>query len=443
MVALSFYFEVHQPFRISDFRIQHIGSHKNYFNDASNKAIFEKVAKNCYWPAGLLIASLLKRHSNKFKVTFSITGTFLEQCSLYAPKLLELYQDILSLPNTEILCETSHHSLAALFDEDEFFKQIETQKNLIKKIFNREMTAFRNTELIYSNAIGKMVAKAGFHTCLVEGWEPYLPNGWNSHHIFHHPEIPSLKLFPKSYKLSDDIAFRFSNKMWPSWPLTAEKYHFWLESLLDGNHECIGLFMDYETFGEHQWRDTGIFEFLDHFVDKIANDDRFEFLTISDAVNKFPPRAPMDVSRPLSWADTERDLSAWLGNRIQYDAIEKVYKLKSNIELLNDMRLTEEWRKLLTSDHFYYMCIKWANDGDVHKYFSPFDSPYEAYLNFVNIIEDLEMKCAEKLQVKTIGLEQSADEGNVSLGGKQECQKTTQVSRRQKTSWHALEKTLS
>ena len=436
MVALCFYFEVHQPFRINHYRIKDISKHNPYFNENSNQVIFEKVAKKCYWPAGLLIASLLKRHPTNFKVTFSMSGTFLEQCELYDPKLLELYQDILSLPNAEIICETSHHSLSSLWDEEEFFNQIEIQKNNLKKLFNCEPKAFRNTELIYSNKIGKMVTKAGFDVCLLEGWDPFVPEGWNAHHVFHHPELPQLKLLPKSYKLSDDLAFRFSNRAWESWPLTADKYHSWLEKLLDGNHEFVGLFMDYETFGEHQWADTGIFEFLDRLVTNIAFDNRFEFLTVSETAQKFNARAPMDVDRPLSWADTERDISAWLGNRIQEDAFAKAYKLKNDIFLLNDKETTEEWRKLLTSDHFYYMCIKWSSDGDVHKYFSPFDSPYEAYLDYVNILEDLEIKCSEKIRLKDLAKNTIKEISKETAGEIEECEKTTQASPPRKKSSH-------
>ena len=434
MVAICFYFEVHQPFRVNHYRIKDISKHKSYFNDISNKSIFEKVAKKCYWPAGLLIASLLKRHPNDFKVTFSMSGTFLNQCELYDPKLLELYQDILSLPNAEIICETSHHSLAALWDEEEFLTQIKIQKDKIKKLFHVEPKAFRNTELIYSNYIGKLVHKAGYQVCLLEGWEPFIPEGWNTHHVFHHPEIHELKLLPKSYKLSDDLAFRFSNRGWESWPLTADKYHSWLEKLLDGNHEFIGLFMDYETFGEHQWADTGIFEFLDHFVTNIAFDNRFQFLTVSETAQKFTARAPMNVDRPLSWADTERDISAWLGNRIQEDAIQRIYKLKKDIFLVDDKETTEEWRKLLTSDHFYYMCIKWSTDGDVHKYFSPFDSPYEAYLDYVNILEDLEIKCAEKLRLKDLAQNNIKILNKETAGETKECEKSTQASPPRKSS---------
>lgn len=438
MVAICFYFEVHQPFRINHYRIKEINKHKPYFNDESNKQIFEKVAKKCYWPAGLLFASLLKTYPFQFKVTFSMSGTFLEQCKLYDPKLLELYQDILSLPNAEIICETSHHSLAALYDEEEFYSQIELHKSNIRDLFGKEPKAFRNTELIYSDAIGKRVANSGFKVCLLEGWDPFIPAGWNAHHVFQHPEYPELKLLPKSYKLSDDLAFRFSNQAWEAWPLTADKYKSWYEKLLDGKHEFVGLFMDYETFGEHQWVETGIFEFLEHFVTSMSQDKRFEFLTITEVTEKFPPRAVMSVDRPLSWADTERDISAWLGNRIQEDAINKAYKLKPLIYALNNTAILEEWRKLLTSDHFYYMCIKWSHDGDVHKYFSPFDSPYEAYLDYVNILEDLEIKCRKLLKTNAIGSEHDLyqDAGDITI-----CAKTTPVSQPQKTYSPVLEKT--
>ncbi|WP_158999648.1 glycoside hydrolase family 57 protein [Pigmentibacter ruber] len=439
MVAICFYFEIHQPFRINHYRIKEINKHKAYFNSESNEQIFHKVAKKCYWPAGLLFASLLKNFPENFKISFSMSGTFLEQCELYDKKLLELYQDILSLPNTEIICETSHHSLASLYDEEEFYAQIDKQKQKIFELFSKVPTTFRNTELIYSNRIGDLVSNSGFNTCLLEGWDPFIPAGWGPHHVFHHPENHNLKLLPKSYKLSDDLAFRFSNRAWAEWPLTSEKYKNWFEKLLDGSHEFVGLFMDYETFGEHQWAETGIFEFLEHFISNMTQDKRFEFLTVSEVSAKFQSRAPMSVDRPLSWADTERDISAWLGNRIQEDAIQKAYKLKTLVYRLNDSQILEEWRKLLTSDHFYYMCIKWSNDGDVHKYFSPFDSPYEAYLDYVNILEDLECKCNKLFQSNTKSFErnkQRNDAGEITV-----CEKTTPVSQPQKNFLPVLEKT--
>jgi alpha-amylase len=395
MVSLCFYFQVHQPFRLNHYRVKQIGSHTPYFDDTKNRQIFNKVATKCYWPAGRLFASLLRRFPQEFSISFSFSGTFLEQCELYDPALLELYQDILALPNAEVICETSHHSLAALADSEEFFDQVEKQRENLFRLFGAKPTVFRNTELIYSDAIGELVHKLGFDGCLLEGWETYLPEGWNAHHLFHHPRHPDLKLLPKSYQLSDDIAFRFSNREWNSWPLTASKYHSWLERLLDGKHEFVGLFMDYETFGEHQWADTGIFTFLETWVESMAKDPRFHFVMPSQAIQRFSPRSPMTVGKPMSWADTERDISAWLGNSIQEDSFAKSYALKKDVLATKSDALLEEWRKLLTSDHLYYMCIKWSQDGDVHKYFSPFESPYDAYLDYANIIEDLTLKCVK------------------------------------------------
>lgn len=393
MVALCFYFQVHQPFRIKHYRIRQIGSHTNYFNDALNESVFHKVATNCYWPAGELIFSLLKKFPQDFSVTFSLSGTFLEQCERFEPALLDLYKRIFECPNADILCETSHHSLAVLKDTEEFSKQVKIQRKRLKSLFQREPVAFRNTELIYSDFIGEKVADLGFKGCLHEGWDPIIPEGWNAHHLFGHPTRDSLKLLPKSYHLSDDIAFRFSDRGWASWPLTADKYINWLERLQDGKHEFIGLFMDYETFGEHQWKETGIFEFFSHLVEGIIRHQNFEFTSVTQALERFPARGVLHAPTPLSWADSERDITAWLGNSLQEEAFTKVYALKKLVHQTFDIGLLEEWRKLQTSDHFYYICIKYSHDGDVHKYFSPFSSPYDAYLDFMNILHDFEIKC--------------------------------------------------
>lgn len=397
MVALSFYFQVHQPYRLRAVRLDENGSGPSLFSEEKNRTVFLKVAQKCYWPMGKLLEHLLLKYPHDFKVSFSFSGTFLSQCAEYDPDLMALYTFISRLPNAHIICETSHHSLAALRSPVEFASQVSAQLKTLKQLFGKTPRVFRNTELIYSDTIGSMVADLGFEGCLLEGWDPWLPKGWNAHHLFQHPSRPNLKLLPKSYKLSDDMAFRFSDRNWASWPLTAETYVQWLEALLDGQHEFIGLFMDYETFGEHQWADSGIFHFFEDLVHRIVTHPNMHFAGVEDALN-IPARSPMAVPVPTSWADTERDLSAWLSNPLQEEALERVMSLEPLVKQINEPEITEEWRKLQTSDHFYYMCIKYSHDGDVHKYFSPYDSPYDAYLDHRSAVEAFERLCLARKQ---------------------------------------------
>ncbi|MEY3901317.1 MAG: hypothetical protein RL189_623 [Pseudomonadota bacterium] len=395
MVALSFYFQVHQPYRLRPVRLDENGEGPSLFSDEKNRSVFHKVAQKCYWPMGKLLEHLLLKYPHDFKVSFSFSGTFLSQCAEYDRDLLELYKFISRLPNAHIICETSHHSLAALRSTSEFTNQVREQLATIKQLFGKTPRVFRNTELIYSDTIGTMVSDLGFEGCLLEGWDPWLPQGWNAHHVFHHPTRHGLRLLPKSYKLSDDMAFRFSDRNWSDWPLTAERYVNWLESLLDGQHEFVGLFMDYETFGEHQWADSGIFYFFEDLIHRVVSHPRLNFIGVEDALH-IHPRSTMSVPVPTSWADTERDLSAWLSNPLQEEALERVMSLESKVLGLNQPDITEQWRKLQTSDHFYYMCIKYSHDGDVHKYFSPYDSPYDAYLDHRSAVEAFERLCESR-----------------------------------------------
>jgi alpha-amylase len=399
MVALCFYFQVHQPYRLRQVRVDEQASSDSLFSDEKNRSVFHKVAEKCYWPMGKLLEHLLLKYPNDFRVSFSFSGTFLSQCKEYDPHLYALYSYLGQLSNSHIICETSHHSLAALRSPAEFASQVSEHLTTLKSMFGKTPRVFRNTELIYSDAIGSLVEDMGFEGCLLEGWDPWLPHGWNAHHLFRHPSRSRLKLLPKSYKLSDDMAFRFSDRNWPSWPLTAERYVTWLESLLDGQHEFVGLFMDYETFGEHQWADSGIFHFFEDLVHRVVAHPQLNFVGVNEAL-QFDARSPMTVPVPTSWADTERDLSAWLSNPLQEEALDKVMALEPLVSSLNSPALKEQWRRLQTSDHFYYMCIKYSHDGDVHKYFSPYDSPYDAYLDHRSAVEAFERECLELQQGK-------------------------------------------
>jgi alpha-amylase len=402
MVALCFYFQVHQPYRLRQVRLDENAPAESLFSDEKNRSVFHKVAEKCYWPMGKLLEHLLLKYPNDFRVSFSFSGTFLSQCKEYDPNLYALYSFLGRLPNAHIICETSHHSLAALRSPSEFRSQVAEQLVTLKELFNKVPRVFRNTELIYSDSIGTMVSQLGFEGCLLEGWDPWLPQGWNAHHIFKHPTQSGLRLLPKSYKLSDDMAFRFSDRNWASWPLTADRYVNWLESLLDGKHEFIGLFMDYETFGEHQWADSGIFHFFEDLIHRVVSHPNLHFVGVEEALN-FESRSTMSVPVPTSWADTERDLSAWLSNPLQEEALDRIMALEPLVNSLNSPVLKEQWRKLQTSDHFYYMCIKYSHDGDVHKYFSPYDSPYDAYLDHRSAVEAFERVClASRDAQKTI-----------------------------------------
>ncbi len=386
MRAICFYFQVHQPFRLRRYRFFDINHDHTYFDDFANKSVMRKVAEKCYLPMNHLLLDLIKEYGESFKISFSISGTALDQFELYAPDVLKSFQKLAATGSVEFLAETYSHSLSALKDKNEFFRQVTQQAAKIKNLFGKQPETFRNTELIYSDVIGEMVAELGFKQMLTEGAKHIL--GWRSPNFLYCNAInPKLKLLLKNYQLSDDIAFRFSNRGWAEFPLTTDKYVDWLNAI-DSKEEVVNLFMDYETFGEHQWADSGIFEFMRHLPEKVFSHSNFEFKTPSEVAAKLQPVSAVHVPFPISWADEERDLSAWLGNELQDDAFSKLYSLSDMVKECDDADLLKDWKYLQTSDHFYYMCTKWFSDGDVHKYFNPYDSPYEAFINFMNVLSD-------------------------------------------------------
>ncbi len=387
MSAVCFYFQVHQPFRIRRFRFAEVGSKSDYFDDAKNSLIFNKVSQKCYLKTNSVLKEMILQHQGKFRVSFSITGMALEQMSLYAKEVLLSFQDLVSTGCVEILGETYNHSLASIYHQDEFFEQIETHRLAMKKYFSVSPVIFRNTELIYNDYIGKIVHQLGYKAILAEGADDIM--GWRSpNFVYHHPEV-DLKILTKNYKLSDDIAFRFSNRNWNEYPLFAEKFTQWVHAI-SGNGDTVNLFMDYETFGEHQWEDTGMFNFLKKLPECILSHPDWEFLTPSQVIEKYPAIAPLHYSRLVSWADMERDTTAWNGNEMQNSALQRVYRLSNSVQSKNNQAVIKTWKSLLTSDHFYYMCTKFFSDGDVHAYFSPFKSPYEAFLSYMAVLDDFE-----------------------------------------------------
>ena len=394
MSAVCFYFQVHQPWRLTKYRVFDIGQHHDYFSDDSdtsrnNKAVLEKVARKCYLPANAVLLEVLEKHP-EFRASFSFSGIFLEQLQQFSPETLESFQKLVATGRVEILSETYYHSLASLYSPEEFRHQVAQHDKKVEELFGVTPHIFRNTELIYSNAIAKEVAAMGYKGILAEGADHIL--GWKSpNFLYNAVGTPELPLLLKNYKLSDDIAFRFSSRAWSEWPLTAEKFANWVNAV-NGAGDVVNLFMDYETFGEHQWEDTGIFEFMRQLPGELLKHPDTSFATPSELVAKFTPHGELDMHLPVSWADIERDLSAWLSNSMQQEAAKRIFGLEKKVLSTEKPELIHDWRRLQTSDHFYYMCTKWWSDGDVHKYFSPYDSPYEAFIYFMNAVHDLELR---------------------------------------------------
>ena len=389
MASVCFYFQVHQPHRIRRYSV--FDSESNYFDDYKNAEICRKVARKCYLPANRLMLELIQRHEGRFRISYSITGTLLDQLEQYAPEVLSTFHALAQTGCLEFLSETYYHSLSFLYSRGEFAEQVLRHRSRIESLFGQRPRIFRNTELIYNNDLAAAVSEMGFDATLCEGADHIL--GYRSpNYVYHPPGMSDFKLLLKNYRLSDDIAFRFSNQGWAEWPLTAPKFGQWLSDV-NGNGYTVNLFMDYETLGEHQWEDTGIFEFLRHLPDEVFRHPDNDFKTPSEVVASYPAVGEFDVPHMISWADIERDLSAWLGNAMQSNALYELYRLEEQVKATGDAAIIEDWRKLQTSDHFYYMCTKWFADGDVHKYFNPYDSPYDSYINFMNVMDNLRSRC--------------------------------------------------
>jgi alpha-amylase len=438
MSSICFYFQVHQPYRLKKYRIFDIGNDHNYFENhpesrTDNELILKKVIKNCYLPANSLLLKLLNQYP-QFKICFSLSGVFLEQLEQYSPEVIESFYNLIKTGQCEILAETYYHSLSSIYSRDEFESQIKKHRQIIKRLFQVTPKVFRNTELIYSNDIAKIVEDLGYNGIITEGVDRIL-QGRSPNQLYKPFGTTKIVALLKNYKLSDDIAFRFSDKNWTHHPLTTDKFTNWIQDLESHSKDndiiepIINLFMDYETFGEHQWEDSGIFDFLEHLPKEFLKNPNNSFVTPSEAINKLSYNKPVDIIKipdpeapidpvtfsqinlhhypsarsanilpyldspeHISWADTERDLSAWRSNEMQHEALDKIYSLEQKVKSTKDKSIISDWQKLTTSDHFYYMCTKYWSDGNVHKYFSPYESPYEAFIYFMNVIKDLEIR---------------------------------------------------
>ena len=388
MPDVVLYAQVHQPYRLSRFRVFDIGNGGRWFDDEANRAIVRRVAEKCYIPTNRLLAELIRRTDGRFRLALSLSGVLIEQLEAEAPEALESFQGLVATGGVEVLGETYHHSLSALAHEEEFEAQVRLHRQTVARVFGGCPRVFRNTELVYFDPLASTIERLGFRGALVEGADQIL--GWRSPNFVYAAEsAPSLRILPRNYRLSDDVGFRFGARGWSGWPLTADKYADWIAG---SGGDSAHLFLDYETFGEHQWEETGIFAFLKALPGELERRG-LSTLTPSEVLDR-PPVARLSFPRPTSWADSERDVSAWLGNRLQQAAHERLYRLRPEVLATRDEELIGRWRRLTTSDHVYYMSTKDWDDGGVHAYFSPFETPYDAFVAFMNVLQDLEQRAA-------------------------------------------------
>ena len=387
MTSVCFYFEVHQPMRLNRFSVFNIGNTKSpyeYFDHHLNEKIFNKVAMKCYLPTNNLLLNLIDQYDKKFRISFSLTGTFVEYCKRHIPDLIESFKHLVETGAVDLIEETYFHSLSGLYDDlSEFEDQVQLHKAMVNDLFHVQPEVFRNTEAIYDNRIAKKVSDLGYKGIITEGAKKILD--WRSPNFLYKACNADIKVLLRNYMLSDDIGFRFSAKGWVGFPLTADKYTHWMAQ---NQGDLINLFMDYETFGEHHWEDTGIFDFLRHLPENVLNHEHMDFVTVREAIDRYDARGTIDVPWAISWADEDRDVSTWLGNDMQRACFHELQQLGHHIKLEKNPEKLDAWRKLQTSDHLYYISTKGFEDGAVHSYFSHYDNPYDGFINYMNILQD-------------------------------------------------------
>ncbi len=390
MKTICLNFQIHQPFRYRKYRFFDIGNDSYYYDDYANETIMRKIADNCYLPANHILLKQIKKSKGKFKVSFSISGVALDQFRLYAPEVIDSFKELAATGAVEFLSGTYANSLVSMVDEQLFAKQVNAHDDLIEELFQQRPKVFRNTELIYSDELGDLIYRMGFETILTEGAKHIL--GWKSpNYLYCNALNPRQKVLMRNYRLSDDLSFRFSNSSWSEYPLTATKMTAWLVDL-PKKEEIVNIFLNYETFGEIQKKNSGIFDFLDALPEMILKTKELTFSTPSEAVKMLQPVSAVHVLHPISWADEERDLSAWLGNELQKEAFNHLYALKERVKQCTDPQIAKDWIYLQSNDHLYYMCTKFFSDGEVHKFFNPFGSPYEAFINYMNVLSDFTLR---------------------------------------------------
>lgn len=393
MKSVCFYFQIHQPYRLKRYRFFDIGNDHYYYDDFANDDIITRIAERSYMPMARTLLGMIEQSGGKFKCAISITGTAIEQLQQYVPEFIDLLKKLASTGCVEFLSETYAHSLASLEDVDEFMRQVKSHDRLIHTLFGQKPKVFRNTELIYDDDIAAVVASMGFKGVITEGAKHIL--GWKSpDFLYSAASAPKLKLLLKNDKLSDDISRNFSDRDWDEFPLTADKYMDWIAALPE-DHQIINLFMSMETFGEFQPHETGIFDFM-AALPRFAAERGITFMTPTEAVMKLKPVGEISVPFPMSWADEARDVSAWKGNALQNEALAKLYSVAERVNLCTDRRLKQDWEYLQSSDHFFYMSTKNLADGTAHASFSPYESPYGAFTNYMNVLADFIVRVEEQ-----------------------------------------------
>ena len=393
MKAICFYFQIHQPFRLKRYRFFDIGNDHYYYDDFANEDIVTRIARNSYIPAAESLLRMIEQSEGRFRCAISVTGVALEQFEQYVPEFIDILKKLAATGKVEFLAETYSHSLASLTDPDEFAEQVRLHDEKIQLIFGQKPTVLRNTELIYCDELAPQIYSMGYKAVITEGAKHIL--GWKSpNYVYSAADCPALKLLLKNSKLSDDISFRFSNSDWDAYPLTADKYIDWIAQT-PPEEQIVNLFMNLETFGELQHRDSGIFQFLEA-LPRFAAEKGIEFITPSDAVAKLKPVGELTVLHPISWADEARDTSAWLGNKLQREAFDKLYSVSERVRLCDDRRLKQDWNYLQASDHLFYMSTKHMADGDMHSHFSPYETPFQAFTNYMNVLADFIVRVEEQ-----------------------------------------------
>ena len=402
MKAICFYFEVHHPEQLRQYHFFDIGKQHDYFDYYRNRTEIEQLARECYLPANALLLELIERYRGRFKVAFSLSGSAIELLELHAPEVIHSFQALARTGQVEFLCEPYAHSLSSLSaDTNEFERDVKRHIQRIEALFGQTPVTFRNTSLIYSDSIGERIARLGFHTILTEGAKHIL--GWrNPNFVHHHPNDEKVKILLKNAKLSDDISLRFSSKDWNEYPLTAEKYAHWLKDSLRDS-DVVNLFMHYQALGKYNTPDSGIFDFLRYLPQYVLDDPQYAFMTPKEVVATFVPKEAIYVPNPISWTDEERDITSWLGNELQQNAFEELFALSGKVEATADEAIERTYSRLQCSNHFNYMSTKFIPVEQRLKKVSPYPSPYDAYINYMNVLSDftLEVDKALSKEVKT------------------------------------------
>ncbi|MCE1198647.1 MAG: glycoside hydrolase family 57 protein [Marinilabiliales bacterium] len=418
MKTICLNFQIHQPFRYRKYRFFDIGNDSYYYDDYANETILRKIVDDSYLPANNVLLKQIKKQKGKFKVSFSISGVALDQFALYAPEVIDSFRELAKTGCVEFLSGTYANSLVSMVDEELFAYQVRMHDEKIETLFGQKPKVFRNSELIYSDELGDLIYRMGFDTVLTEGAKHIL--GWKSpNYLYCNALNPRQKVLMRNYRLSDDLSFRFSNHTWNEYPLTPGKMAQWITDL-PKNEEIVNVFINYETFGEIQKKASGIFDFLENLPEAILKTKELSFTTPSEASRTLQPVSAVHVLHPISWADEERDLSAWLGNELQKEAFNHLYALKDRVKQCNDPIIRKDWLYLQSNDHLYYMCTKLFSDGEIHKLFNPYGNPYEAFINYMNILSDFALrlnKCVpvDETHAELVRLRQTIEDQNKKL----------------------------